>query len=324
MDCPRCGSVLLPNSRHCIECGSQLDESIIEAAEIENKNNRKTVFSDLSDLIKIAFFSIIYPGLGHVIYLKDYYHGTLFAFFFTAFLIASNYLVGTFYFDMPLLLAAYLIYSLSPAHAFNLYRIKYNIADDYNYRSSAIVMRYFIIIAATAVFVAAYSNYQYYYNYVITVETDLYSPFFKRGDRVLVRMDERDDLKAERGDILLFNLTRAVSGGYNVIVRGQYFEKVIGLPGETIKFNTEEIIINGKKLDEKFFPLNGKALEKLAGTEFFNGENDYLIIANGVLNAAIVPVAAQVKKDAFIGRIYSIAWPLGRRKILDGRQRQML
>ncbi len=319
MDCPRCGSVLLPNSRHCIECGCQLDDDVIELAEIESKKNRKNVFSNLSDLIKIAVFSIIYPGLGHIIYLKDYYHGALFAFFFTSFLIVSNYLVGTFYFDMPLLLAAYLIYSLSPLHAFNLYRIKYNVADDYNYRSSTIVIRYFIIIAVTAVFVTAYSNYQYYYNYIITVEADLYSPLFKRGDRVLVKMNERADLKVRRGDILLFNLTRAVLAGYNVVVRGQYFEKVIGLPGEIIKFDTEEIIVNGKKLDEKFFPLNRTALEKLSGMEFFNGEGEYLIIANGVLNAAIVPVAAQVKKDAFIGRIYSIAWPLGRRKIMGGR-----
>jgi signal peptidase I len=319
MDCPRCGGELLPNSRHCIECGSRLDDGIIARAEIEKQNKEKTAFSDSSDLIKIAVFSIIYPGLGHIIFLKDYLRGAFFAFSFTAFLIASNYMAGTFYFDMPLLLAAYLIYSLSPAHAFNFYRVKYNVAGDYNYRSSALVIRYFIIIAATAVFVAAYSNYQYYYNYVITVETDLYSPVFRRGDRVLVKMNERADLKAARGDILLFNLNRAFYAGNNVVVRGQYFEKVIGIPGETIKFDTEEITVNGKKLADNFFPLNGSALQKLSGAEFLNDKDQYLIIANGVINAVIVPIAAQVKKDAFIGRIHSIAWPYSRRKVLSGR-----
>jgi len=321
MNCPRCGSELLPNSFHCIECGSQLDEKIIARVEIEKQNKYKKAFIDSFDLIKIAFFSIIYPGLGHIIYLGQYLQGALIAFFFTVFLIASDYMTGTYYFDIPALIAAYLIYCISPAHAFNLYRVKYNVADDYNYRSCAAIIRYFAILFATVIFIAAYSNYQYYYNYVITVETDLYSPIFKRGDRVLVKTGERADLKAARGDILLFTLNRAIHAGYNVNVRGEYFEKIIGLPGEIIKFDTDEITVNGRKLSEIFFPLNVKALEKLAGSEYVNGKEQYLTIANGVLNAAITPLAVQLKKDAFIGRIHSIVWPYSRRKVFIGENR---
>lgn len=208
MDCPRCGDELLPNSRHCLNCGSELDDKILELAEAEKKRKNQARLSDTTDLFKLALFSVVYPGLGHIVYFRDLFHGSLFAAGFAALLFAAHIFVGTFYFDMPLLLAAYLIYSLAPVHAFRVYRAKYNVAEDSGFRSAAFVIRYFVVIATAAIFLGAYSNYQSYFYYVVSVNSPVYEPHFYAGDRLLVSMNDERSREIRRGDIVLFSVGR--------------------------------------------------------------------------------------------------------------------
>lgn len=317
MDCPRCGNELLPNSRHCIECGSELDDKIMRLAEAEKKRKEKSGFSDSSDLLKLSFFSIIYPGLGHAVYLKEFSFGFLFAASFTALLIAANYFVGTFYIDMPLLIAAYLVYSFAPVHAFGIYRVKLNLRDDYAFRSSVFLFRYFVVVFTALIFLGAYSNYQRYFYYVARVNSAIYEPFFKKGDRVLAETGRKAAYGIKRGDIILFSITRGVYAGNFLYVSGEYFEKVIGLPGERIKISAGEIYINGSRIEKKFHPLNKNAVIALDNTEAANGPGEYFVCVNGVLAGREVTLYAQVAREDVAGKISRIVWPFERRKMIE-------
>ncbi|OQA76423.1 MAG: Signal peptidase I U [bacterium ADurb.Bin243] len=317
MDCPRCGNELLPNSRHCIECGSELDDKIIRLAEAEKKRKEKSSFGESSDLLKLSFFSIIYPGLGHAFYLREFKAGFLFAALFTALLIAANYFVGTFYIDMPLLIAAYLVYSFAPVHAFRIYRIKFNFRDDYAFRSSVFFFRYFVVVATALIFLGAYSNYQHYFYYVTQVNSAIYEPVLKKGDRVLAETGRKSDYGIRRGDIILFSVTRGVYAGNFLNVSGEYFEKVIGLPGERIKISGGEIYINGSRIEKKFHPLNKNAVFALNNTEAASGAGEYFVCVNGVLTGRETTLYALVKREDVSGKISRIVWPFDRRKNIE-------
>ncbi len=314
MDCPGCKKPLLPNSLYCIECGAALDDSVIALAKAEKKQNEKIVFNDSSDLLKIAVFSLIFPGLAHAFFLSDFFYAAVFAFSFILFITGVIYFTGTFYIDMPLLAAAYFIYTYCLTHAFSIYRRKFNLLDDSNYRFSSILIRFLYVIVTSAVFLGGYSNYQYYYNYVVQIHTDVFSPVFENGERIVVNVSERSKLNIVRGDLLLFKLSGALYAGNNIYVRGEYFEKVIGLPGEKINFKTDGIYINGVNIGQKFYPLNSDAVKAFAGTEFINAGDEYFAFATGIINGRPVSVAARLKKADFIGRLYRVAWPLNKRR----------
>lgn len=320
MDCPRCGDELLPNSRHCLNCGNELDDKILELADAEKKRKNQAGLSDATDLVKLALFSVAYPGLGHLIYFRDLFHGALFAAGFTALLLAAHIFVGTFYFDMPLLFAAYLIYSLAPVHAFRMYRAKYNVAEDSGFRSAAFVIRYFVVIATAAIFLGAYSNYQSRFYYVISVNSPVYEPHFYAGDRLLVTMNDERSRALRRGDIVLFAVGRVVYRGAVTYGGGEYFEKVIGLPGETVRFETDEISIDGTKLAARYLPLSKIAMAEVEKTEYTLAAGEYLLVVNGSIGGREVAFARTVSREDIRGRVSAVAWPPRRRGSLPERQ----
>ncbi|HBC76009.1 MAG: signal peptidase I [Candidatus Wallbacteria bacterium GWC2_49_35] len=320
MDCPRCGDELLPNSRHCLNCGSELDDKILELAEAEKKRKNQARLSDSTDLFKLALFSVVYPGLGHIVYFRDFFHGALFAAGFTALLFAAHIFVGTFYFDMPLLFAAYLIYSLAPVHAFRLYRAKYNVAEDSGFRSAAFIIRYFVVIATAAIFLGAYSNYQRYFYYVVSVNSPVYEPHFFAGDRLLVSLNDERSRVIRRGDIVLFSVGRVVYRGAVTYSGGEYFEKVIGLPGETVRFGTDEISVDGTKLAAEYLPLSKIAMAEVEKREYILTAAEYLIVVNGSMGGRDVAFAHIVGRENIRGRISAVAWPPMRRGSLLKRQ----
>ena len=69
----------------------------------------------------------------------------------------------------------------------------------------------------------------------------------KVGDRVLI--DHRTTLKGEwqRGDVLLFNPPEDWGSDGDSLTK-----RLIGLPGETIRIDSFEIFVNGRKLSEPY------------------------------------------------------------------------
>lgn len=319
MNCPRCGDELLPNARHCINCGSELDDEVLELAASEKKRNERAAFRDSSDLLKLALFSVIYPGFAHAVYLGEFPLGAAIAAGFTLLLAFAHAFVGTYYLDMPALFGAYLIYGLAPVHAFRLYRAKYNVAEDSDYRAAAFVIRYFVIIATAAIFIVGYSNYQGRFYYVISVGTAAYEPNFLAGDRLLASLAGPGPRPPGRGEIALFSVGRTVYRGAVAYGGGEYFERIIGLPGETVRFETEEIFINGAKLAPGFFPLSKNAMAEVEKKEYILGADEYLVVVNASYAGREVSFAQTIPRHAIRGRIVYLAWPLSRRGWIEPR-----
>jgi|GEM_PF-3435951 len=315
MNCPFCGNEILPNTSFCVDCGKKLPDGALELAEKEKKEKIKNVMSDHTDFWKIILCCVIFPGLSHIALFKKRLAGAAIMFFFILSLFAADRFTGTYFIDIPFLFMAYLTYILTPLDAFRIYRQKYNIINDKLYKQSVYMAGYFLMIFASLVFFTAYTYYQSVYR-VISINTDIYKPLLDAGYRILAKSTE-DKEQYKRGELIVFQPANYYFHGMNI--RGEYIEKIVGMPGETIIIKPGELLINGKPLDKKFWPLGSNASigAQYAG-KYMTHKNQYLVFLNGILNGRAASIPMQIENSSITGKVDSIVYPFGKRKkIID-------
>lgn len=316
MMCPFCGGELLPNSPNCIECGKELPAGTDKLIESEKQRKRSYSLRDHSDLLKISFFSMLYPGLAHLILFRDLASALGLAVAFTSLMAVARMYIGSYLIDMPALFLAYLVYSLSPLHAFNLYRERYSIRNDLESLHSILFFRFAAVVLTSIVFVYGYLFYQQNYYYLVNIANDEMSPVFRNGDTLMVG-NEGAGGSYSRGDMVCFSPPyRTWVAGAVAYAGFEAVERIVGAPGETVVFGTSEIIVNGRSLDKKHYPLTRSSLGYLAGSAEVNLKNEeYLVFLNGrgadgVMRGAFVTIT----KNHVRGRVLAITYPFGRRK----------
>ncbi len=128
------------------------------------------------------------------------------------------------------------------------------------------------LVEIVLVVVAAYGITQYGLE-TMTVSGEYMSPTLKDGDNILINKMSYQMHKVHRNDVVAVQ----ENGSEHSYVT---LERVIGLPGETVKIQEGKVYINGKELKEKLdFPTmenGGLALQEITlekGEYFMLGDN---------------------------------------------------
>ena len=78
-----------------------------------------------------------------------------------------------------------------------------------------------------------------------TVKGDSMDPTLKDGERVVVNLIGQKLGSLEKGNVIVFHATK----------ENDYVKRVIGTPGDEIEYKDDQLIVNGKKVDEPYFCL---------------------------------------------------------------------
>lgn len=319
MNCPYCHSEILPNSPSCIECGRDLPAYAIEKTIREKEEKKSYSITDMTDLLKLALFSVVFPGLAQIVLLKEFLTGAAFAGGFVLSLFMAHSHFGTYVIDMPFLGAAAAIYFYSAINALTTYRVKYKINSSQNSRESVFFASLLAIVLMMFVLYSVFNIYESRYNNIIRVSDSMLSPHFEIEDRILIRnLAANEPIK--RGQIILFNTPRFIRRNNmpNMMAVGNSFERVIALPGEKVSFEKGDVFINGKKLDRKFYPLsNIGALSFMEKGGFTMEKDTYLTGFNGRYGTTAFFELENISRDRIIGIATRITYPFPRRRPLE-------
>src|SRR5699024_1432187 len=81
-----------------------------------------------------------------------------------------------------------------------------------------------------------------------TVKVDSMDPTLKDGERVVVNLIGQKLGSLEKGNVIVFHATK----------ENDYVKRVIGTPGDEIEYKDDQLIVNGKKVDEPYLDYNEK------------------------------------------------------------------
>ena len=139
-------------------------------------------------------------------------------------------------------------------------------------------------------------------------------PTLEEGDRVVVNRLSYQFGEVERGQVVVFKKPQGSSGQNDLIKR------IIGLPGETIRFADNQVYVNGLRLEEPYLAEQDSTRPRLTipgcaqttpapdtcvvpeGTIFMMGDNR--------LGSSDSRVFGPIEIDNVVGRAFLRVWPL--------------
>lgn len=102
-----------------------------------------------------------------------------------------------------------------------------------------------------------------------------------------------------------------------------YIKRIIGLPGETVRIDGEQIYINGEVLEEHFGkdPITdpGRCVEEIE-----LGEDEYFVLGDNrsISKDSRFVEVGNVHRSAIIGKVWAKIWPLHEIGIFDHTKEQ--
>jgi signal peptidase I len=148
---------------------------------------------------------------------------------------------------------------------------------------------------------------RYYIVQPFFVRGDSMEPSFKDGDYLIVDEISYRFSKPERGDVIIFKIFDSGSQFY--------IKRIIGLPGEKVQIEGNEIIIINDQYPD------GQVLEEdyLASHQRTNGifissldEDEYYVLGDNRLQSADSRRWGAIDKSDITGKAFIRAWPFNR------------
>lgn len=96
----------------------------------------------------------------------------------------------------------------------------------------------------------------------IVVDGESMMPTLENGDRMVVNKIEYSIGEPDRFDIVVFHAPE----------QKDYIKRIIGLPGETVEYKNDQLIINGKSYDEPYLDQYKSEITEGTLTEDFTSE----------------------------------------------------
>lgn len=137
------------------------------------------------------------------------------------------------------------------------------------------------------------------------IPSESMTPTLKVNDRVLVNKLSYDLHPIHRGDIVVFK-----NPPNQGAVTKDLIKRVIGLPGETVEFRDDHVLINGKVLDEPY--LKGDILTEADGpvAKATLAKNQYFVMGDNRPNSHDSRFFGPIPKSLIIGRAFVRVWPV--------------
>jgi signal peptidase I len=139
-------------------------------------------------------------------------------------------------------------------------------------------------------------------------------PTLHDGDRVVVNRLSYQFGEIERGQVVVFSKPQGTNGENDLIKR------VIGLPGETIRFVDNQVYIDGLRVEEPYLAeqdstrprltIPGCAQESPASDLCVIPEDHVFMMGDNRLGSSDSRVFGPIETDAIVGRAFLRVWPL--------------
>jgi signal peptidase I len=139
-------------------------------------------------------------------------------------------------------------------------------------------------------------------------------PTLETGDRVVVNRLSYQFGEIERGQVVVFSKPQGTDGENDLIKR------VIGLPGETIRFVDNQVYINGLRVEEPYLaePDSTRPRLTIPGCAQVTPASDTCVIPEGHifmmgdnrLGSSDSRVFGPIEIDSVVGRAFMRVWPL--------------
>lgn len=130
-------------------------------------------------------------------------------------------------------------------------------------------------------------------------------PNFKDGELLLTEKVSYRFSDPKRGDVVVFAAP--------IARKVDFIKRIIGLPGETIKWQDGSIYVNGTELQESY--------EKLptAGNDGYQlKEGEYFVLGDNRLSSSDSRSFGPIKKESIRGRTWLVYWPIFKGKKSNG------
>jgi signal peptidase I len=139
-------------------------------------------------------------------------------------------------------------------------------------------------------------------------------PTLEEGDRVVVNRLSYQFGEVERGQVVVFKKPQGSSGQNDLIKR------IIGLPGETIRFADNQVYVNGLRLEEPYLAEQDSTRPRLTipGCAQTTPAPDTCVVPEGAifmmgdnrLGSSDSRVFGPIEIDNVVGRAFLRVWPL--------------
>ncbi|GAB5490372.1 MAG: signal peptidase I [Phototrophicaceae bacterium] len=135
-------------------------------------------------------------------------------------------------------------------------------------------------------------------------------PTFQDAERLIVSRLHYLVTLPDRGDIIVFNSVDENDPEVMLIKR------VIGLPGETIRFTDQNLYINDVLVTEDY--INEICTEfRCADSETVLGEDEYFVMGDNRNNSQDSRRLGPIPLDHIVGRVVFRYWPLNRIAVIE-------
>lgn len=166
-----------------------------------------------------------------------------------------------------------------------------------NKRIRSIVLE--IIEVVGVAFLPLFISYQFLARPFLVLGASM-EPNFHNGNYLIVDVISYRFGEPQRGDVIIFR--------YPGDLTTFYIKRIIGLPGDTVSFSGNRIIVNGESLEEGYLPPD-IATETPTKTEFYLGSDEYFVMGDNRVASYDSRNWGPLPKKDIIGVVKFRVWP---------------
>jgi signal peptidase I len=138
-------------------------------------------------------------------------------------------------------------------------------------------------------------------------------PTLQVRDRVLVNRLAYKVHPIHRGDVVVFARPPGISTDQNV---KDLIKRVIGLPGETIEFSENHVLVDGRLLNEPYLPEGVPTLAKRGVAKIVVPQGHILVLGDNRENSNDGRFFGPISEKLVVGRAFVMVWPFNHVKWL--------
>lgn len=130
-------------------------------------------------------------------------------------------------------------------------------------------------------------------------------PTIKAGESFRVDLSAYETADPQRWDVVVFRPPQSEIDRHNLKKSQRWLFRVVGLPGEPISFNNNELLIDGKSVDLPHHLENVSYSELATGAEdpFIVPKNSYYLLGDNSAKANDSRNWGSVPRDAIVGKL---------------------
>ncbi|HSV32190.1 MAG TPA: signal peptidase I [Atribacteraceae bacterium] len=145
------------------------------------------------------------------------------------------------------------------------------------------------------------------------IPTSSMEPTIIPGQRILAAKFWYRFTDPQRGDIIVFREPAERSQGR---ARERLVKRVVGLPGERVRIENGQILINDQPLNEEFSERVYLAVGYYGSREVIVPEGTYYVLGDNSINSLDSRIWGFVPRNTILGRGFFTFWPLTRLGLL--------